>query len=161
LKKLSGQMNKIAGGIAIATGMIAAYDLVKDPNLRNSLAAAKGAGEIAEVLSRSKVPASVARYAKYAGRIGPPLDMIIGGYDAYGALKRKDVGGAIGGFTQAAGGIAGTAGLIAAAAGATGIGMPLAVIGGAVAVLGSLVTALWGDSPTEKWLKDNAPEYLD
>lgn len=160
LKKLSGQIDKVAGGIAVATAMIAAYDLVKDPNLRNSLAAAKSATEIAEVLSRAKVPASVARYARFAGRVGPPLDMIIGGYDAYGAAKRKDIGGAIGGVTQATGGLLGTAGIIAVAAGSTGIGMPLAVVGGAVAVLGSLVTTLWGDSPTEKWLKENAPEYL-
>jgi hypothetical protein len=152
----------VAGGIAVATAMLAAHDLIKDPNLRNALGAAKSASEIAEVLSRSaKVAPSIARYARFAGRAGPPLDMIIGGYDAYGAIKRKDVAGAVGGVTQAAGGIAGTAGLIAAAAGATGVGLPLAVIGGAVAVLGSLVTTLWGDSPTEKWLKDNAPEYIN
>lgn len=160
LKGIARNFNQVAGGIAVASGILAAHDLIKDPKLRTALGAAKGASEIAEVLARTKVPASIARYATFAGRVGPALDAIIGAYDGYNAVKRNDVAGAIGGFTQSAGGIAGTAGVIAAAAGATGVGLPLAVVGGAIAVLGSLVTALWGDSPSEQWLKDNAPEYI-
>ncbi len=162
LKALRGNFNQVAGAIAVATGILAASDLMHDPNLRSALGAAKGSTEIAEVLARAKfVSPSLARYATFAGRVGPPLDAIIGGLDGYKAMKRNDIGGAIGGFTQATGGVVGTAGVIAAAAGASGVGLPLAVVGGAVAVAGSLVSAIFGDSPSEKWLKSNAPEYLD
>jgi hypothetical protein len=161
LGKISTRINVLAGGIAFASATLAAVDLVRDPSLRTSLGAAKGAAEIAEVLSRAKfVPASVARYARIGGRLAPPLDAIIGGLDGYKAAKRNDIAGAIGGFTQSAGGVVGTAGAIAAMAGATGVGLPLAVVGGTIAVVGSLITTIWGDSPTEQWLKDNAPEYI-
>jgi hypothetical protein len=155
LKRLAGQFEGIAKTVALASASIAAYDLYKNPDLRNAVAAAKGAGELADAIGRfAKADSTLGRYGRLAGRWAPGLDLLVGGMDAHAAAKRGDVGGTVGGGMQAVGGA------IALGAAATGVGLPVAVIGGVIAVAGSLVGMIWGDSATEKWLKSNAPEYL-
>lgn len=156
LSKLSGGFDKIAKGVSFATGVVAAFDLQKDPNLRNSLAAASSAAEVTGILANAgKASKAVATYARFAGKVAPGLDILVGGMDMTSALKRGDTAGAVGGGMQAVGGT------MMLAAAATGVGLPLAVVGGVVSLGGAAVSALFGDSATEQWLKDNAPEYVN
>ncbi len=154
LKKLAGGFDKIAKGVSFATGVVAFADLRKDPSLRNSLAAASSAVEVSGILaSAAKSSKALATYARFAGKIAPGLDVLVGGADMAKAIGRGDTAGAVGGGMQAAGG----AMMLAAAA--SGVGLPLAVVGGVLSLGGAAVSAIWGDSPTEEWLKENAPEY--
>lgn len=154
LGKLAGGFDNIAKGVSFATGVIAAYDLQKDPNLRNGLAAASSAAEVSSILAGAgKKSKALATYARFAGKVAPSLDIVVGGLDMKSAIKRGDTASAVGGGMQAAGGT------MMLAAAATGVGLPLAVVGGVLSLGGAAVSAIWGDSPTEEWLKKNAPEY--
>jgi hypothetical protein len=162
-KDLSGlvkNFDSIGRVVSVMTSVLAVSDMLKDPSVRTALSGAKGMSEIAEVLSKMGKNGVFKSSSKFVGKFGPPLDMVMGSMDAYEAAKRGDKAAFYGGVAQMTGGAMGTVALAAVALGATGVGAPLALVGGAVAALGSLVVTLWGDSPTEKWLRANAPEYV-
>lgn len=144
---------KSVGGVA---SLLTVGEFVRDPTVRNCIDAAGNSAELVQLATSFAAKGS--SWAKFGTRVGnaaPLLSAVVGVMDMDTAAKRGDQASTIGNALIATGGVVATAGLIAdgTVVGAV-VGVPLNVIGGAMALTGGLVEAVWGDSDTEKHLKE-------
>lgn len=165
LERLGRNIDVIGKSLTTLNGLLTIADFVKDPSLQSAVAAGKSTAEIMAIVE--KLAANSPRFAKFAGMLGktvPAFDIIQGALGLYGkdnAPNRGDVGGTVGSALMLTGGTVAAAGLVASGTVVGSVaGVPLTVIGGVMAGVGGAVDFFFGDSDTEKWLKQNAPEYL-
>ncbi len=165
LGRLGRSMDVIGKSLTTLNGLLTIADFVKDPSLQSAVAAGKSTAELIAITQ--KLASQSSRYAKFAGMAGkavPAFDIIQGAMGLYGkdnAPSRGDVGGTVGNALMLTGGTVAAAGLVATGTVVGSVaGVPLTVVGGVIAGVGAAVDFVFGDSETDKWLKQNAPEYL-
>ncbi len=162
LTAVADKLDKVGGAFGAVSGVIATVELIRDPSLKKSLEVASSAGDMAAVANLMKSNRALTNFSKVAGKFAPPLNLVLGSWNAYEAHQRGDTGAAVGNGMQ---GLGGAMALVGAGMSATGIGaaagVPLAIAGGIVSGVGTLVDWVFGDSKTEAFLRKHAPEYMD
>ncbi|MEZ0368429.1 MAG: hypothetical protein ACAI44_04995, partial [Candidatus Sericytochromatia bacterium] len=94
----------------------------------------------------------------------PILEGTLSGFALYeknGTIDRGDEGGTLGHSLIMGGSVIALAGFAAdgTVVGAVA-GVPLTIIGGLIAGTGKVINMVAEDGADEKWIKENAPEYL-